>query len=145
LLHNAQNTPPTALSSSPKSFSALKSIQVSSDNLITYGYVQTLVDLSTILTDEQMKLYEPYFRYVDRAVSDTQDFKKLTATELPDCGKPESMKQPIPVMIDLTQCETITNLYGRDVPNLCIGIVSTGENQENAVKFLDYIMKKQHK
>lgn len=124
---------------------ALDFIVAPSDNLITYAYDRTLVDLSTVLTDEQMQLYEPYFRYVDRAIvtlrSDTQDFENPATIELPDYNKPEAMKQPIPVMIDLTQCETITKLYGMEVPNLCIGIVSTGENQENALKFLDYIMK----
>lgn len=124
---------------------ALDFIVATSDNLLTYAYDEIFVDLSTVLTDEQMELYEPYFRYVDEAViaqrNSTETLEELASIEFPDCTNPEEMEKPIPVMIDLTQSEVITGLYGQSVENQCFGIVTTGENQAKALKFLDYIMK----
>ena len=51
------------------------------------------------------------------------------------------MKDPIPVLIDFSEMKQIQDLYNSKKLNLAFGIVSSGENKENAVKFLDYITK----
>ncbi len=118
----------------------------SPDFVTTYAYEGLFVDLSEVLTKEQMEMYEPYFLYVDGEI-----IKELQKTDLssdesfnvtyPDCRKPEDMKDPIPVLIDLSQSKQIKDLYNAKKIDLCYGILVIGPNQENAIKFLDYIMK----
>lgn len=116
----------------------------SSDHLLSYGYEQIFADLTTILSEEQIKKYEPYFLYIDKEIllqKENATFEELESIEYPDCTKPEDMKNPIPVFISITESDIINDLYGFSDPHRCIGIVFNGKNQENAIEFLDYIMK----
>lgn len=116
----------------------------SSKHLQPYAYEQLFVDLSTILTEEQMEKYEPYFLYIDKAIfAEKEDVSldDMDSIEYPDCTKPEEMREPIPVFISLTNSQVIHDLYGFNDPHRCIGIVYNGKNQDNALDFLDYIMK----
>lgn len=116
------------------------------DLLLTYAYDEAFTDLSTVLTREQIEQFKPYFLYVEgdlveeRANPDT-NLEELSAMTFPDCRKPEEMKHPIPVMIDLTESEKVQKLYNEKASDLCYAIIYTGENQEYALKFLNYIMK----
>lgn len=119
----------------------------SPDSVMTYAYEGLFVDLTTVLSKEQIEMYEPYFLYVDKEVAIQKEDMTLSSDEIfeenyPDCRKPEEMKKPIPVLIDLSQSKTIKDLYNAKKIDLCYGIVDLGENKDNAIIFLDYIMKK---
>ena len=114
----------------------------STNHLKSYAYDQFFVDLTTVLSEEQIKKYEPYFLYIDKTVVLQKENASLGETiEYPDCTKPEEMKEPIPVFISLTESDVVNDLYGFSDPHRCIGIVFNGKNRDNAIEFLDYIMK----
>ncbi len=118
----------------------------SHSSLMSYAYDEILVDLTTILTKEQITKYEPYFLYIDNDIVRQRNENQQTLEELaeytyPDFTDVENMKDPIPVLIDFSEMKQIQDLYNSKKLNLAFGIVSSGENKENAVKFLDYITK----
>lgn len=118
----------------------------SPDNLMTYAYDSVLVDLTTILTKEQIKAYEPYFLYVDAAIikqreNTSESFEELANYTYPDVTKPEDMEEPIPVFIDFSKNEKIQKLYNAKKLNIAFCLVTTGVNRDMAINFLDYIMK----
>lgn len=113
--------------------------------LTDLAYKEYLADLTEVLTPEQLALYEPYLLYVDWSVveeielagKNNEDSSKI---ELPDSRNPEAMKEPIPVLIDISHAEKLTEVYNYPFETLVFGIVNT-ENKDMTLKFLDYILK----
>lgn len=68
-------------------------------------------DLSEVLTDEQLILYEPYLIYIEEQ----------------------------PLFIDMSQCERLTNIYKLSLDTLCFGVVYPA-NKETLLQFIDYLM-----
>ena len=79
------------------------------------AYSSFFHDLSVVLSKEQVERYKPYFRYIDQAVVDKIIMAVETETDvdiqIPDCGKPEEMEKPIPVMIDVSHYDDLGALY----------------------------------
>ena len=118
----------------------------SHDSLMEYAYDEIFVDLTTVLTEEQLKAYEPYLLYIDNDIvrqrnESQESLEELAEYTYPDFKDVENMKDPIPVLIDFSEMKQIQELYNSKKLNLGFGIVSAGEYKENAVKFLDYITK----
>ena len=106
--------------------------------LSNYAYGYHFVDLTTILSKEQIEVFKPYFFYIDLAVLEERQ-EKHEEIPLPDMRNPEAMKQPIPVLIDISNCPIIQEIYGENSSDICYGIIRKGEHQENAIKFLEYL------
>lgn len=118
------------------------------ETLTSIAYSDFFVDLTTVLTEEQLKLYEPYLYYLDQSVLDlmneAKDSGESTKITIPDVDKPETMKTPIPVLIDLSRCEDIKLFYSNmkeDKP-VVIGFIVNSKHAELTGKFLDYLMNK---
>lgn len=112
------------------------------------GGMYIFTDLSTALTGSQLELYEPYFLYVDQDVIDSlsETYKKdknPSAIELPDMTKPEEMKHPIPVMIDVSNSKKLTEIYGKKAEQLAFAIMEDTPSQALAMNFLEYITLKE--
>ena len=113
----------------------------------TYAYRGLFTDLSTILSEEQMTFYEPYLLYIDMAVIEeiqraSEAFEDTASITHPDCRKPEEMEKPVPVMIDVSSCKRLTEIYEyEDIhSSLSFGVCANAVNKENTVIFLDYVM-----
>lgn len=105
-------------------------------------------DLRSVMTKEELALYEPYFLYIDQDVvaqlDEAYETKKDTSSvKLPDCKNPETMKSPIPVMIDLSTCEKLVGFYAEDSEPLIFAIVDGTPSREKVVNFLEYLMQKE--
>ena len=116
------------------------------DYIMNYVYQGFFEDLRTILSEEQIKEYEPYFLYIDNTVTKkleeiSYDGGSLSDLNVPELTKPEDMKYPIPVLIDMSKCAKITNLYDIEKDSLVYGVLANAPSKENAVIFLDYLMK----
>lgn len=113
------------------------------EHLMDFAYQEYYADLTSILTEEQLKKYEPYFLYVDGAVIEEMAAAPADAPlddiELPDPTKPEEMDEPIPVFIDMTQFEKLTNLYASDTDSLVFCILVNAPDSELAIDFLEYL------
>lgn len=112
-----------------------------------YAYWGLFVDLRNYLSKEQLAFYEPYLLYIDNAVvlqmqQASENFESTDDIVYPDCHHPEEMKEPIPVMIDVSSCERLTDIYEYEelASTLAFGICSNVKNQENTLVFLDYVM-----
>ena len=79
--------------------------------LESYAYGYHFVDLTTVLSKEQIDYFKPYFLYVDLDVM-AQRQEKHEDIPIPDMRNPEIMKNPIPVLIDISNCPIIQEIYG---------------------------------
>ncbi len=111
------------------------------ETLTSIAYSEFFVDLTTVLTEEQLKRYEPYLYYLDQSVLELlNETKNSTQVTIPDIDKPETMKNPVPVMIDLSRCEDIKIFY-QNKP-IVMGFAVNSKHAEMTGKFLDYLMNK---
>jgi len=114
------------------------------DGMSTYAYDELFVDLSTVLSDEQIEKFKPYFLYIDNAVvrkkQEIDSLEEATDIPIPDPSKPEEMEEPIPVYIDLSQSKRLENVYGNAIDKMVYGIAFNAPYTENAIDFLEYVM-----
>lgn len=121
------------------------------DSFRKYANSECFFDLRTILTDEQLVKYEPYFYYVDQKIideintisDDPERLDELDNIVYPDPTKPEEMETPIPVGIYLDNSKKLRdNFYfrGQDgtAEHIAIGIYVNTSHLENALKFLEF-------
>lgn len=109
------------------------------------AYKDYFTDLRDYLSDEQLEKYEPYFLYIDydlffKRAEMAENMEDVSSIVLPDCTKPEEMKDPIPVMIDMSQSKKMTEIYGETFDVLALGITIKETNKDMTLKFLDYLM-----
>lgn len=101
-------------------------------------------DLTEVLSDEQIKKYEPYFLYYDRVILEelnSIDYttEELPETVLPDSSKPELMDEPVPVMINITASEKISVLYPNSKNKYAIAFVANSSHTEKSLELLNYL------
>lgn len=109
------------------------------------AYAFSLTDLREILTEDQLKTYEPYFLYIDQSVLDAIEAASDNPEEpvdisYPDCHDPQSMEDPIPILIDMNKCEPLNDAYKDLSYELAFGISASVTNVEETLAFLDYLM-----
>lgn len=117
-------------------------------NLAYNTYIDTsyvFSNLKEVLTTEQIKFYEPYFLYIDLDVVDQLNLadeknEDTSSIKLPDPTKPEKMKNPIPVFIDVSNVPRMVKIYGDKADSLAFGLVEGSPGQATALNFLEYIM-----
>ena len=82
-----------------------------------------------------------YDREVMEKMNSTDDTTKdMAEIILPNPSKPEQMKDPVPVMINITGTETISILYPGFTDNYAIAFLANAKNTEKALEFLDYLI-----
>lgn len=110
-----------------------------------YAYGSYMIDLTELLTDEELSAYEGDIYYADRAEvqriekasDDLDDTYEPTYPE--DPYDPSTMEDPVPVGIRLDDNAILTeNFYFRG-DGIVFGFVAGGQYTENAVKLLTYL------
>lgn len=113
------------------------------EHLMDAAHQQYYADLTTVLTETQIKKYEPYFLYIDGAVVEKKAAAPADAPlddiEIPDPAKPEAMEDPIPVFINMAQCEELITIYD-DAETLAFSLLINAPDSDLALRFLDYLM-----
>lgn len=110
------------------------------------AYQQYFIDLREVLSKEQCAKYEPFFIYIDLAIvekiRDANNALELDdSIVLPSGTEPDEMEKPVPVMIDMSHCKKLTDAFGYEPDMTAFGIVANTTRTENAVRFIDYVMK----
>ena len=59
---------------------------------------------------------------------------------IPKSTSPEDLKEPVPVLIDLSQCQKLIDVYGSEPKNLAIGVIANSTHKEMALNFIDSLM-----
>ena len=70
-------------------------------------------------------------------VEEDADVPEIT---LPDCRNPETMGDPIPVMIDVSSSDVFASIYSTAENGLAIGLAVNGPNLEMTLEFLEYLL-----
>ncbi len=116
-------------------------------SMTQYAYRGLFVDLRDHMTEEELAFYEPYLLYIDMDIilqiqEASERFESTDSITYPDCHNPEEMKDPVPVMIDVSSCQRLTDIYEYEElsKDLSFGICSNAVNKENTLIFLDYVM-----
>lgn len=108
-----------------------------------------LADLTTFFSEDELALLEPYLIYVDKAdlkqqaetsLSDIKAMNKAFNTVIPSSKDPSTMKEPIPVLLDVSQCERIRSLYTYTDEDLAFGIAQNTAHPETTKNFLVYLL-----
>lgn len=109
-----------------------------------YATTDNFLDLRTILSQEQLEKYEPYFYYVDmaqlRQLEEAANSGNMRF-ELPDVDHhdPSSMEEPVPIALYINNSKKVTDAYafsGREVP---MGVAVTTKRVDTVLQFIDYI------
>ena len=100
------------------------------------------MDLRTVLTEEQLKKYEPYLYYIDASLIDLTAMETLKPEDYANPRKPEEMGDPIPVAIYVENSEKLnTAYYFKNAENgIALGIYSNTSHADNAVALIDYLL-----
>ena len=112
--------------------------------MLGLAYQGYFIDLSEALSEEQYKRYCPYFLYIDKVVLEEVNDRTAQSTEntpkIPDCRKPEMMECPIPVLIDVSQSETLRGVYLDSYAVLAFGMIANMPHTGHTLDFIDYLM-----
>lgn len=114
-------------------------------SLRQYAYQESFVDLTTILTPEQQKKYEPYYYYIDRKLSQeikqaSEDLDNEYVPVYPaDPFDPTSMEDPVPVGVCMDSCTKLKNDFRFRDGNVVLSIVTSAKHKELAVQYLEYV------
>lgn len=109
------------------------------------AYSEFFVDLSTVLTKEQLDAYAPYILYMDMAflekleeIVESENYD--VEIEVPDSTKPETMEKPVPVFIDISGSAYFRSL-NTDRENMTVMAIAVNAPHEDAVRnFVDFLM-----
>lgn len=116
-----------------------------SDMFVTEANQGIFVDLRTVLTEEEIAAYEPYFYYVDQAHIDMikkPEYLLDITKELPkapDPRKPEEMEKPIPVGLFVSHLNKISDAYYFSGDYSALGILVNAPHPEKALQFVEYV------
>ena len=118
--------------------------QDDSFRLCAYSTGRMFKDLREFLDAEALEFYADRLYYIDGALLDqledsvgnSVDYNQLT---YPDPRKPESMENPIPVGIDISDREAFRSAYYYENTKLYLGVIVNTARPELTKLFLDYL------
>lgn len=110
------------------------------ESMNNLAYKQYYAELSDVLSEEQMERYEPHFLYYDKAFVDELRNMDAIATVYPDPQKPDLMKEPVPMFINVSECRGLQDVYPYAEGEYVIAFAHTATNCDKMLKFLEFLM-----
>lgn len=99
------------------------------------------MDLSSVLTQEQLTKWKDYFVYVEKAELDELTSESLEQVALPQYhDSDEELKEPIPLGIRIPESSRLFDAYKYASKDVIFGITRSVQNTENTLAFLEYIL-----
>lgn len=105
-----------------------------------YHTSNMFADLRNILDAETLAQLEGRLYYIDKAVMEEIRDSVMTMPELPDPFNPEAMTEPIPVGIDISQCEAFQKVYYPSEDVSYLGVVINSTRIDTTLQFIDYLL-----
>lgn len=117
-----------------------------STSIEQYANNEYFFDMRSILSEEQLAKYEPYFYYVDmaeiRALQEAQENLDDTyVPNFPDPRKPEEMAEPVPVGLYIDRAKLDGAYYFQD-GDLVLGVFANTKHLDTALKYIDFLFEK---
>lgn len=109
-----------------------------------YAYEDSYMDLRDLLDNKTLESLSGKLFYIDRAVVEqiadmdaaSDDIEDVTT---PDPFHPETMQDPIPVGINLADCQKFTDAYYYDNNDAVLGIILNTTKKDRALQFIQYL------
>ncbi len=116
--------------------------QTDSFRICAYSSVGIFADLRELLDKETLSKLEDRLYYIDGAVLEQLNAPVGTQQAVvtyPDPHEPESMQDPIPVGIDISDREDFVSAYYFPDTTLYIGVIFNTQRPELSRQFIDYL------
>ncbi len=117
------------------------------DEFMYFANNLLFMDLRNVLSEEQIKKYEPYFYYIDASLADGADVnatepQPFDVTKVPDPRKPEEMGRPIPVAVYVESSNKLNEAYyfQNSEDGIALGIYSNTSQPERAVSLIEFLL-----
>lgn len=104
---------------------------------LSYDCFKYFYDLRDILTPQQLEQLSDRLFYVDASMLDKLDAQEGTI-QLPDHDKPETMKEPVPIGIDIRGGTGVDVLYLGEEP-VFMAVLNNAPHLDMTLRFLDYL------
>ncbi len=119
--------------------------QKDSFRVCAYSAGGIFMDLRTFLDADTLEKLSDRLYYIDGAVLKGLNAEPGTAVDtslrdVPDPKKPETMTDPIPVGIDISDREKFQSSYYFPNTTLYIGVIANTPRQDLSRQFIDYLM-----
>lgn len=108
------------------------------DTVMAFAYSFTFCDLTSILSPEQLEKYASNLLYIDMAVANRRQAGEEVA--LPDPTKPETMEDPVAVLLDMSDSEYLKNGYTSTDAPLALGVALNVPRLDNTLALIDILM-----
>lgn len=111
----------------------------------SYNSTEIFMDLRDFLSQETLAQVSDRLYYIDGEflkLFQLPPGTEITAdiTKAPDPRKPEAMKDPIPVGIDISDHEAFQSAYFLGKPTVYLGVVSNTTRPDTVMKFIEYLL-----
>lgn len=112
------------------------------------AYSSFFVDLSGVLSQEQMEQLSPYLCYIDMAIIETLEEAAQAGNydidiEIPDCKKPEDMQKPIAVLLDVSSSGWFTEIYPYAAKSVVLGVAVNAPHMQAVLQLIDCLLLQQ--
>lgn len=101
-----------------------------------YDTSHMLADLRDVFTPEQLAQWEEHIFYIDASIVELLKTTPKQEVTFPDPHEPQTMADPIPVAIDISQCAEFTSVYYAPNKAVYIALVVNAPHRELATRFI---------
>lgn len=111
-------------------------------DLYTYPMLSAhFADLETVLTEEQLEKYRPYFVYVEQSALETlKEGDQGSGLTLPEYSQePDKLEDPVALGIRIPESSRLFDAYSFPKDTIVFGITITNQHLTQTLAFLDYI------
>ena len=113
--------------------------------MLVLSYSDYFIDLSQVMTEEQLSAYADRLLYIDGAVleafrnaADTGDYG--ADIKIPDPQKPELMEKPVPVFLNVAGSDALKMVYPNTTEKILLSVTANYPNPQNLISFIDYLI-----
>ncbi len=109
------------------------------------AYSRFFMDLSKVLSQEQMQRFAPYIHYIDLAVIEKIDEAVASGNydvdiKIPDSKKPEEMEQPVAAFIDVSASQWLSDIYTLKAEPIVFGVAENAPRKEAIQRLIDCLL-----
>lgn len=105
--------------------------------LIDFAYREMFQNLEDVMPEELLHTLSENLLYIDLAVIREKE-NGNTDIVYPDCTDPDAMEEPIPVLVRISNCAKLKDIYGNQCDTLSFSFAGN-ENYDRALEFLEFI------